>query len=134
MGKFSNSAQVVYAATCWVFGGDKWLSGQEKSKMKEAINRSKTPWSLDDDDAHWVVSLYKSGEILNSLDEIINAVDYDFEFSLEDKFILYSCVCVPMHALGQGNNSDDGWNRAHELRDALGIDSEDYNIWSKGRK
>ena len=54
--------------------------------MKEAINRSKTPWSLDDDDAHWVVSLYKSGEILNSLDEIINAVDYDFEFSLEDKF------------------------------------------------
>ena len=33
MGKFSNSAQVVYAVTCWVFGGDKWLSGQEKSKF-----------------------------------------------------------------------------------------------------
>ena len=35
MGKFSNRAQVVYAATCWVFGGDNSLTGEEKLKMKD---------------------------------------------------------------------------------------------------
>jgi len=34
MGKFSNRAQVVYAATCWVFGGDGTLTGKEQSEMK----------------------------------------------------------------------------------------------------
>jgi hypothetical protein len=128
MGKFSNRAQVVYAATCWVFGGDNTLTGEEKSKMKEAINRSKTPWSLDEEDAHWVVSLWKGNNI--QLDDIEGAVNYDFEFSLQDKYILYNCVCVPMHRLNQGDNSEDGWNRAHELRDVLGIESDDYNRWA----
>jgi len=128
MGKFSNRAQVVYAATCWVFGGDNRLTGDEQRKMKEAINRSKTPWSLDEQDEHWVVSLWKGGNI--DLYEIVDAVDNEFEFSLEDKFILYSCVCAPMNRLNQGDNSDDGWDRAHELRVALGIDSDDYNNWA----
>ena len=128
MGKFSNRAQIVYAATCWVFGGDDTLTGQEQSKMKEAINRSKTPWSLDEEDAHWVLSLWKGGNI--QLDDVVDAVNYDFEFSLEDKYILYSCVCIPMHKLGQGDNYEDGWSRANELRDALGIASDDYNRWA----
>ena len=129
MGKFSNRAQVVYAATCWVFGGDQRLTGDEQSEMKEAINRSKTPWSLDEEDAHWVVSLWKGNDI--ELDDIPYAIENEFEFSLEDKFIIYECVCIPMHRLGQGDNSEDGWNRANELREALGIDLDDYNRWAK---
>jgi hypothetical protein len=128
MGKFSNRAQVVYAATCWVFGGDGQLSGEEKSEMERAINRSETPWSLDDEDAHWVVSLWKGGNI--QLDDIIDAIENEFEFSLEDKYVIYSCVCVPMNCLSQGNNSEDGWGRANELLSALGIDSDDYNRWA----
>ena len=131
MGKFSNRSQVVYAATCWVFGGDNSLDSEEQIEMKIAINRSETPWSLDVEDARWVKSLYSSGKIINNLDEIINAIDYDFEFSLQDKYILYSCVCVPMNRLNQGRNSKDGWNRANELKDALGIDIDDYNRWCK---
>jgi hypothetical protein len=131
MGKFSNRAQVVYAATCWVFGGDNTLTGQEQSKMKEAINRSKTPWSLSDEDAHWVESLFTSGKIKNYLDDIINAINCEFEFSLQDKYFLYSCVCIPMHELAQGSNSKDGWDRAGELRRALDIDFEDYNRWAQ---
>lgn len=129
MGKFSNRAQVVYAATCWVFGGDNFLTGKEQSLMKEAINRSKTPWSLDEEDAHWVVSLWKGGDI--GLDDVIDAVNYSFEFSLEDKYILFSCVCLPMNRLDQGDHSEDGWSRANELLNALGIESDDYNRWSK---
>ena len=129
MGKFSNRAQVVYAATCWVFGGDNTLTGEEKSKMKEAINRSKTPWSLDEEDAHWVVSLWKGNNI--RLDDVVDAVNYDFEFSLEDKYILFSCVCLPMNRLDQGDHSEDGWSRAHELREALEIDFDTYQNWAK---
>ena len=129
MGKFSNRAQVVYAATCWVFGGDQRLTGDEQSEMKEAINRSNTPWSLDDEDAHWVVSLWKGGDI--QLYDIMDAIDSEFEFSLEDKYVIFSCVCVPMNSLNKWNNSEDGWNRAEELRDALGIDIDDYNRWAK---
>jgi hypothetical protein len=97
--------------------------------MKEAINGSETPWSVDEDDIHWVISLWKGGNI--QLDDIIEAVDNEFNFSLEDKFHLYRCVCIPMNALGQGNNSEDGWNRAHRLRDALEIESDDYSRWAK---
>jgi hypothetical protein len=129
MRKFSNTSQVVYAATTWVFGGDHTLSGLEKEEMKEAINGSETPWSVDEDDIHWVISLWKGGNI--QLDDIIEAVDNEFNFSLEDKFHLYRCVCIPMNALGQGNNSEDGWNRAHRLRDALEIESDDYSRWAK---
>jgi hypothetical protein len=128
MGKFSNRAQVVYAAACWVFGGDQRLTGDEKDEIIEAINSSKTPWSLDDDDAHWVVSLWKGSDI--QLDDIIDAIENEFNFSLEHKYILFWCVCVPMNALRQGSNSEDGWNRAHELRDWLGIDTDDYNRWA----
>jgi hypothetical protein len=127
MGKFSNASQVALAATTWVFGGDGWLTGSEKDKMIKAINSSKTPWSLDDDDVRWVISLWQGADI--QLDDIVDAVDNEFNFSLEDKFILFWCVCVPMNALGQGNNSKDGWNRAHELREALGIETDDYKRW-----
>jgi hypothetical protein len=129
MGKFSNVSQVVYAATTWVFGGDNSLSGREQKEMKEAVNDSKTPWSVDEDDIHWVVSLWKGNDI--QLDDIQDAVDNEFNFSLEDKFLLYRCVCIPMNALKQGDNSKDGWGRAHQLRDALGIESDDYNRWTK---
>jgi hypothetical protein len=129
MGKFSNRAQVVYAATCWVFGGDDILRDEEKLEIKKAINRSKTPWSLDEDDDHWVVSLWRGGKI--QLNDIIDAIENEFEFSLEDKFILYSCVCVPMNRLGQGDNSEDGWGRARELRRALGIEHDDYKRWTE---
>lgn len=129
MGKFSNRAQVVYAAACWVFGGDNKLSGREQGEIKEAINRSKTPWTLSDSDANWVVSLWQGNDI--QLDDIIDAIENDFNFSLEHKFILYSCVCVPMNALRQGSNSEDGWGRANELGSAMGIDSDDYNRWAE---
>ena len=129
MGKFSNRAQVVYAATCWVFGGDYVLSGQEKIKMKEWINRSKTPWSLDDEDERWVISLWTGNDM--HLDDIVDAVYNEYEFSLQDKYILFECVCGSMHALRQGSRSKDGWNRANDLREALGIDNDDYNRWAK---
>ena len=129
MRKFSNTPQVVYAATTWVFGGDNSLSGREQEEMKEVINDSKTPWSVDEDDIRWVNSLWQGGNI--QLDDIIEAVYNEFNFSLEDKFLLYWCVCVPMHALGQGNNSEDGWNRARRLREALEIEADDYNRWAK---
>ena len=129
MGKFSNRVQVVYAATCWVFGGDDTLTNQEQFKMKEAINRSKTPWTLDEEDAHWVVSLWKGNNI--QLDDVVDAVNYDFEFSLEDNYILYSCGCLPMNKLGQGDNYEDGWSRGGELRDALGIALDNYNRCAK---
>jgi hypothetical protein len=129
MGKFSNRGQVVYAATCWVFGGDNSLTRDENLEMKKAINDSKTPWSLDDEDAHWVVSLWKGNDI--QLYDVIDAIDSEFEFSLEDKYLIYMCVCVPMHRLKKGNNSLDGWGRANELLSALGIDLDDYNRWAK---
>jgi hypothetical protein len=127
MKKFSNTSQVVYAATTWVFGGDHKLSSLEQAKMKAAINDSRTPWSVDEDDTRWVNSLWQGRNV--SLDDIIEAVDNEFNFSLEDKFILYRCVCIPMNALGQGNNSEDGWNRANRLRVALEIASDDYSRW-----
>lgn len=35
-----------------------------------------------------------------------------------------------MNKLDQGDNREDGWSRANELRDALGIESDDYNRWA----
>jgi hypothetical protein len=132
MTNFSNKTQVAYAAAVWVFGGDRYLSGEEKTAISEAFNGSRTPWSLDpyDENAKWVHSLYSSGKIMN-LDDIIYAIDNEFNFTLQEKYQLYWCVCVPMHALGQGKNSEDGWGRANILLEALGIDNDEYNSWAK---
>ena len=127
MGMFSNASQVVYAASAWVFGGDGTLEGAEKIKIKNAINRDKTPWSIDDDDIKFVISLWKGNDF--SVSDITDAIEYEFDFSLEEKYLLYYCICVPMNALGQGNNSADGWNRANELLSEMGIELDDYNRW-----
>jgi hypothetical protein len=50
-------------------------------------------------------------------------------FSQLEKFQLYRVVCGTMHRTGNGDNGDDGWNRANELREAIGIDADDYNDW-----
>lgn len=128
MGKFSNSAQVVYAAAVWVFGGDNRLTGSEQLEIKDSINGPKTPWSLDDEDVKWVINLWR-GDDLDLDDDIIYEIENEFDFSLEDKYKLFSCVCVSMNALRQGYSSRDGWSRANQLRDALGIKRDDYNRW-----
>ncbi len=131
MSNYSNKTQVAYAATVWVFGGDRSLSGEEKSEILEAFNGPRTPWSLnpDDENARWVHSLYRSGQIHN-IEDIIDAVENEFNFSKQEKFQLYWCVCISMNALDQGSNSEDGWSRANELRRALGIDTKEYNNWA----
>jgi hypothetical protein len=128
MGIFSNASQVTYAAAAWVFGGDGTLTSAEQQKIKNAVNRDKTPWSVDVDDIKFVISLWKGSDF--TLSDITDAIDYEFNFSLEEKYILYSCVCVTMNNLDQGYNSEDGWGRANELLSALNIDSDAYNRWA----
>ena len=132
MTNFSNKTQVAYAAAVWVFGGDSFLSGEEKTAISKAFNGNRTPWSLDpsDENAKWVHSLFSNGKIKNYLDDIIYAIDNEFNFTLQEKYQLFWCVCAPMNNLGQGKNSEDGWGRAHELRRALDIDHEEYNRWA----
>ena len=129
MTNFSNKTQVAYAAAVWVFGGDSYLTGEEKTAISKAINGNRTPWNLDlsDENAKWVHSLFINGKI-NYFD-IIHAID-EFNFTLQEKYQLYWCVCWPMNDLGQGKNSEDGWGRANELRSALDIDGEEYNRWA----
>ncbi len=128
MGMFSNASRVVYAAAAWVFGGDNRLEGEEQRRIKDAINRDKTPWTIDDDDIKFVISLWQGNDF--SVSDIIDAIDNEFSFSLEEKYLLYSCICIPMNSLDQGDNSEDGWGRANDFLSWLNIDSDDYNRWA----
>jgi hypothetical protein len=129
MGMFSNASQVVYAASAWVFGGDGTLEGEEQRRIKNAINRDKTPWSVDDDDIKFVISLWKGNDF--SVSDITDAIEFEFGFSLEEKYLLYSCICIAMNGLDQGDNSEDGWGRANEFLSWMNIDLDDYNRWAK---
>jgi hypothetical protein len=130
MSKYSNKHQVVYAAAVWVFGGDDSLSGEERKRIFEAINGERTPWTIkrDDEDEKWVINLFKHGKVI--LDDIVEAVDNEFDFSLQHKFLLYACVCGPMHTLNKTKSCEDGWGRANKLRSALGIENDMYNEWA----
>lgn len=134
MGIFSNASQVVYAAAAWVFGGDTTLTDQEQIQIRDCINSDKTPWSVEDNDIKFVNSVWAGVSSLEEdgylLSNILEAIEYEFDFSLEEKYLLYYCICVPMNALGQGNNSADGWNRANELLSEMGIELDDYNRWA----
>lgn len=130
---YSNKTQVAYAAATWVFGGDSILSGIEKTEISKAFNGTRSPWHLEpnDENAKWVHSLCSNGKM--NLKSILDGVNIDFHFTLQEKFQLFWCVCVPMNAMNQGGNSKDGWERAHRLREALEINEEDYNNWANQR-
>jgi hypothetical protein len=129
MSNFSNHTQAVFAAAIWVFGGDGSLSAEEKNTICEKINSSSSPWSIspDDEDSKWVRSVYRRGDL--TLSDVVEAIEKDMCFSQLEKFQLYRVVCGTMHRTGNGDNGDDGWSRANELREAIGIDADDYNDW-----
>jgi hypothetical protein len=129
MSNFNNHTQAVFAAAIWVFGGDGSLSAEEKSAICDKINSSSSPWSIsiEDEDSKWVRSVYRRGDL--TLSDVVEAIENDMCFSQLEKFQLYRVICGTMHRTGQGDNSDDGWGRANELRSELGIDLNDYNDW-----
>jgi len=131
MSNFSNHTQTVFAAAIWVFGGDGSLTGEEKNTICEKINSLSGPWSIspEDEDSKWVRSVYRRGDL--TLSDVVDAIENELSFSQLEKFQLYRVVCGTMRTIGNGDHSEDGWDRANELREAIGIDSDDYNDWVK---
>lgn len=128
MSSLNNKAQVVYAAAVYVLGSDGTLTGNEKTRICEGINRPEMPWYIDvnGEDARWVHSMYSQGRL--TLDEIREAVESEFNFSEQEKYQLYSCVCVALNLL---SCPSDGtyWGKALWLQGSLGISRSGYNNW-----
>ena len=102
---------------------------KKKNTICEKINSSAGPWSIspEDEDSKWVRSVYRRGDL--TLSDVVDAIENDMCFSQLEKFQLYRVVCATMNTTGNGNNSEDGWSRANELREAIGIDADDYYDW-----
>jgi hypothetical protein len=130
MSNFSNETQVVLGAAVWVFGGDGYLKSSEGNAIVKAFKNSRIPWYLEanDENYKWIINLYAGGNL--HLYDIIDAIENEFNFSLQEKYQLYLIVCLTMDALKQGSHVDDGWEKARDFRRALGIDRDDYNRWS----
>lgn len=130
MSNFNTKSRAVLAAAWWVFGGDGKLEARENSTIHTQVNRS-SPWHVTYLDTEAVFKVFRKSGL--HLSDVVNSIEKDHAFSTEEKYQLFAVVCGAMNSLGQGDRSQDGWDRVMELGQALSIDIGQYNQWAKNK-